>query len=115
MLTTPARYRIRVQGQLGPQWADWFGGFTLSWEEPGETVFVGQIIDQAALHGILNAIREPSSALARSPTPGARGRFGSGPISRLYTHCYSTRRASFAWACRCPARRGRAENGRRAS
>jgi hypothetical protein len=58
MLTTPARYRIRVQGQLGPQWADWFGGFTLSWEEPGETVLVGQIIDQAALHGILNAIRD---------------------------------------------------------
>ena len=58
MLTTSARYRIRVQGQLGPQWADWFGGFTLSWEEPGETVFVGQINDQAALHGILNAIRD---------------------------------------------------------
>ena len=31
MLTTPARYRIRVQGQLGPQWADWFAGFTLNW------------------------------------------------------------------------------------
>ena len=58
MLTSPARCRIRVQGQLGPQWTDWFGGFTLSWEQPGETVFVGQIIDQAALHGLLNAIRD---------------------------------------------------------
>ncbi len=58
MLTTPARYCIRVQGHLGAQWADWFGGFTLSWEEPGETVLVGQVVDQAALHGLLNAIRD---------------------------------------------------------
>ena len=58
MLTRPARYRIRVQGHLGPQWADWFGGLTLSWQEPGQTVFVGQVVDQAALHGILNTIRD---------------------------------------------------------
>ena len=58
MLTTPARYRLRVQGQLGPQWADWFAGFTLSWEVPGDTVLVGQVIDQAALHGLLNTIRD---------------------------------------------------------
>ena len=58
MLTSPARYRIRVQGHLGAQWADWFAGFTLSWEVPGETVLIGQVIDQAALHGLLNAIRD---------------------------------------------------------
>jgi len=29
-----------------------------TWEQPGETVFTGQIIDQAALHGILNTIRD---------------------------------------------------------
>jgi hypothetical protein len=58
MLTTPARYRIRVQGQLGPQWADWFAGFTLNWQEPDETVLVGQVVDQAALHGLLNILRD---------------------------------------------------------
>lgn len=58
MLTRPARYRIVVQGQLGPQWADWFAGFSLSWQEPGQTVLVGQVVDQAALHGLLNAIRD---------------------------------------------------------
>jgi hypothetical protein len=72
MLTTPAQYRIRVQGQLGAQWADWFAGFTLSWEQPGETVLVGQIIDQAALHGLLNTIREPSPAAAGSSMPHGR-------------------------------------------
>ena len=58
MLTRPARYRLRVQGQLGPQWADWFAGFTLSWEVPGETVLVGQVVDQAALYGLLNTLRD---------------------------------------------------------
>jgi hypothetical protein len=58
MLTKPARYRLRVQGQLGPQWADWFAGFTMSWEVPGETVLVGQVVDQAALYGLLNTLRD---------------------------------------------------------
>jgi hypothetical protein len=58
VLTTPARYRIRVQGRLGPEWAVYFGGLTLSWHEPDQTVFTGQIVDQAALHGILNTIRD---------------------------------------------------------
>ena len=73
MLTTPARYRLRVQGQLGAQWADWFEGFTLSWQAPGETVLVGQVIDQAALHGLLNAIRDLGLPLleVRPLEPGA--------------------------------------------
>ena len=58
MLTTPATYRIRVQGQLRPEWVSCFGGLTLSWQEPGQTVFVGQVVDQSALHGILNTIRD---------------------------------------------------------
>jgi hypothetical protein len=58
MLTTPATYRIRVQGQLGPDWTAFFGEFTLSWQEPDQTVFIGQVVDQAALHGILNTIRD---------------------------------------------------------
>lgn len=58
MLTRPARYRIVVQGQLGQEWAAWLGGLTLSWQEPDQTVLSGPVIDQAALHGILNAIRD---------------------------------------------------------
>jgi hypothetical protein len=58
MLTTPATYRIVVQGRLGPDWAVFFGGLTLSWQEPDQTAFVGQIVDQSALHGLLNTIRD---------------------------------------------------------
>ena len=58
MLTTPARYRIRVKDHLGPQWAAWFEGLTMTWQEPGETMLTGRVVDQAALHGILNTIRD---------------------------------------------------------
>ena len=58
MLASPARYRIVVQGRLGPEWAATFGGLAMSWQEPGQTVFTGQVIDQAALHGLLNTIRD---------------------------------------------------------
>jgi hypothetical protein len=75
MLTTPARYRMRVQGQLGPQWADWFVGFTLSWEVPGQTVLVGQVVDQAALYGLLNTLRDlglPLLEVVRLPPEESR-------------------------------------------
>jgi len=58
MLSMPARYRIRVQGRLGPEWSAWFGGLSLSWQEPDHTVLVGQVLDQSALHGLLNTIRD---------------------------------------------------------
>jgi hypothetical protein len=58
MLTTSATYRIRVQGQVGLDWTAFFGGLTLSWQEPDQTVLSGQVVDQAALHGILNTIRD---------------------------------------------------------
>ena len=57
-MSRPSRYRIVVQGQLGPQWADWFTGFRLSWQEPDQIVLVGLLVDQAALFGLLNAIRD---------------------------------------------------------
>ena len=58
MLTEPASYQIRVKGYLGPEWSEWFEGLTISWEKPDETLLSGQIADQAALHGILNKIRD---------------------------------------------------------
>jgi hypothetical protein len=52
------QYRIRVKGVLDSQWADWFGGMTILPSDTGETLLVGPVIDQAALHGILAAIRD---------------------------------------------------------
>ncbi len=52
MSTEPARYRIRVQGQVGPEWSEWFSGLTITSEEPNETILFGPVVDQAALYGI---------------------------------------------------------------
>jgi hypothetical protein len=51
-------YQIRIKGQLGPQWADWFGGLTITPEDNGDTLLTGPVTDQAALHGILKKVRD---------------------------------------------------------
>ncbi|MCP4543483.1 MAG: hypothetical protein GY832_40745 [Chloroflexi bacterium] len=52
-------YQIRVKGQLLPdQWRDWFGNMTVALQDNGDTQLDGPLPDQAALHGVLNRIRD---------------------------------------------------------
>ena len=51
-------YRIRIKGQLAAHWAEWFYGMAITHLDNGETVLEGAVIDQAALHGMLNHIRD---------------------------------------------------------
>lgn len=51
----PARYEIRVESVLDVQWSDWFGGLQLS-NDGAQTVIVGLLPDQPALHGLLAKI-----------------------------------------------------------
>lgn len=55
---TSTKYEIRIQGYLGENVAIWFDGFDVERTPEGETVLRGVVIDQAALHGILNRIRD---------------------------------------------------------
>lgn len=50
-------YEFRVKGQLGPDWYDWWEGFQVT-VEGGETVLVGPVVDEAALYGILDRMRD---------------------------------------------------------
>jgi hypothetical protein len=54
----PAIYEIRIQGHLGRQWTDWFGGLTITLEDNGDTLLTGPVVDQAALHGLLKKVRD---------------------------------------------------------
>ena len=54
----PVVYQIRIKGHLGPQWADWFEGLTITLEDNGDTLLTGSVIDQAALHGLLKKVRD---------------------------------------------------------
>ena len=52
------RYEIRLQGRLEARWAAWFGELSLTTENDGTTVLRGQVADQAALHGLLQKVRD---------------------------------------------------------
>jgi hypothetical protein len=67
MSTTPAptgqwneagRYEIRLKGHLDARWAAWFDGLTLTHDSDGTTVIHGSVVDQAALHGLLQKVRD---------------------------------------------------------
>ncbi len=49
-------YLIRVREYLDPQWSAWFDGLTVTHEPNGDTVLSGPVIDQAALHGLLDKV-----------------------------------------------------------
>jgi hypothetical protein len=54
----PGRYEIRLNGHLDGRWAAWFDGLSLSREADGTTIIHGPIADQAALHGLLQKVRD---------------------------------------------------------
>jgi hypothetical protein len=49
-------YQIRIRGQLGDRWTDWFEGLTVT-RTDGDTLLTGAV-DQAALHGLLKKVRD---------------------------------------------------------
>ena len=63
------RYEIRLAGHLDARWAAWFDGLTVGQERDGTTVISGPIADQAALHGLLQRVRDLGLPLV-SVTPG---------------------------------------------
>jgi hypothetical protein len=83
-------YEIRLRGRLDPRWADWFDGLTLTAGADGTTTIRGSVVDQAALHGLLQRLRDlglhllsvaqveptpasqPSTEDSRDPTTGAQ-------------------------------------------
>jgi hypothetical protein len=54
----PARYELRVQGVLEPRWSAWFEGLRIASDQAGQTTITGPVADQAALHGLLDKIRD---------------------------------------------------------
>ena len=54
----PGRYEIRVKGHLDTRWAAWFDGLAIAHGSDGTTIFSGLVADQAALHGLLQKIRD---------------------------------------------------------
>ena len=66
-------FYITVQGHLDGSWSEWFDGLTITNQENGTTILAGRIVDQTALHGILNKVRDLGLPLVAvrpgEPTP----------------------------------------------
>ena len=82
---TSAGYEIRVKGRLSAHWTAWFDGLTLTSEGDGTTVIRGAVADQAALHGLIQKLRDvgipllsltelPSDSSIPPATPGTHER-----------------------------------------
>lgn len=64
----PLTYQIRLKGHLSADWADWFGGLTITLDENGDTLLSGLTLDQATLYGLLKKVRNLGLTLV-SVTP----------------------------------------------
>jgi len=67
------RYEIRLKGHLDSRWATWFDGLTLTACSDGTTTVSGAVVDQSALHGLLQRVRDLGlpliSVIRIEPTP----------------------------------------------
>ena len=66
--TGSPRYEIRLKGHLDPRWATWFDGMSVINDCDGTTALRGAVVDQAALHGVLQKVRDTGLPLV-SVTP----------------------------------------------
>lgn len=49
-------YEIRVNGHLDPAWSIWLDSLTVTHDTPTSSLLRGELVDEAALHGVLGKI-----------------------------------------------------------
>jgi hypothetical protein len=59
----PTTYEIQLTGHLDSRWGARFDGLAMRHEADGTTVLSGPVVDQAALHGLLQRVRDLGLAL----------------------------------------------------
>jgi hypothetical protein len=57
-METNENYQICIKGHLDERRMRWFEGFHVTPLPDGKTIISGSMLDQAALHGLLNRIRD---------------------------------------------------------
>ena len=65
-------YNIRVKGHLDGRWSDWFDRLEITNLQNGEAMLSGDIVDQAALHGVLAKVRDLNLALVAVSSGGPK-------------------------------------------
>jgi hypothetical protein len=54
----PEYYEIKIKGHLDQRWSEWFAGLQVTHLAGDETLLSGSLPDQAALHGLLERVRD---------------------------------------------------------
>ena len=72
----PEYYEIKIKGNLDQRWSEWFAGLQLTYLDGDVTVLSGSLPDQAAIHGLLERIRDLNLTLI-SVTSGVPSVHGS--------------------------------------
>jgi hypothetical protein len=54
----PEYFEIKIAGYLDQHWSEWFAGLELTHLETEQTLLSGFLPDQAALHSLLERIRD---------------------------------------------------------
>jgi hypothetical protein len=62
-------YLIRIKGRLPSRWATHFEPMTLTDPGDGTTLIQGPVVDQAALHGLLQQVRDTGLPLISVTQP----------------------------------------------
>ncbi|MDQ6671318.1 MAG: hypothetical protein M3069_11310 [Chloroflexota bacterium] len=74
-------HEIRVQGHLDQRWSDWLEGLTVTHESDGTTIFTGPLADHAALHGVLNRLRDLALPIVSVRRLSLDGRRATHPVA----------------------------------
>ena len=94
---SPTTYRIQVEGGLDARhWERWFGDMRTGTADDGTTLIVGEVSDQAALHGVLAQVRDlglvlvsvqrlPEKAGGRARPSGLTGPAPGNDVTKLNT------------------------------
>ena len=52
------RIEIVVKGCIAENWSEWFMGLAIQYTDQGQTSLCGEVIDQGAIYGLLNRLRD---------------------------------------------------------
>jgi hypothetical protein len=54
----PEYYEVKIKGHLDQRWSEWFASLKMTHLEGDVTLLSGPLPDQAALHGLLERVRD---------------------------------------------------------